>query len=149
MPEPKISRRCPTCGVSIRDEAFFCPQCGDKIDRPTPTVSGIHDTEEVIAAESQALTQKDVSTGTETTIVETREAARARPKAGRGSKFQRVTKKARNVEGDVIQRVQKIRNISNVVIDEASYDPSLRFVLVAAALFVVFLVIVLLNNVIN
>ena len=57
-----------------------------------------------------------------------------------------MTTKARDVEGDVKQRVQKFREISSVVIDEASYDPSLRFVLVAAALFVLFLVIVLLNR---
>src|SRR6266850_4464659 len=28
MSEPEIARRCPTCGASIRESAFFCPQCG-------------------------------------------------------------------------------------------------------------------------
>ena len=36
--------------------------------------------------------------------------------------------------------------MSNIVLDEASYDPSLRFVLVAAALFGVFLLILLLSK---
>ena len=36
-----------------------------------------------------------------------------------------------------------------VVLDEAGYDPSLRFVLVAAILFVLFLIIVLLNKLIS
>jgi hypothetical protein len=63
-----------------------------------------------------------------------------------GSKIQRATTLARDVEGDVIHRVQRVRQISSVVLDEAGYDPSLRFVLVAAVLFVLFLIIVLLNR---
>jgi hypothetical protein len=66
-----------------------------------------------------------------------------------GTRIQRATTKARDVEGNVVQRVQKFREISSVVIDEAGYDPSLRFVLVAAVLFVLFIVIVLLNKVIG
>jgi len=58
----------------------------------------------------------------------------------------RATGLARNVGGDVVQRGQKLREMSSVVLDEASYDPSLRFVLVAAVLFLLFLVMVLLNR---
>jgi hypothetical protein len=61
-------------------------------------------------------------------------------------KIQRATGVARHVGGDVVQRGQKLREMSSVVLDEAGYDPSLRFVLVAAVLFVLFLVIVLLNR---
>jgi predicted RNA-binding Zn-ribbon protein involved in translation (DUF1610 family) len=63
-----------------------------------------------------------------------------------GAKIQRATTFARDVEGDVMHRVQKVREISSVVLDEAGYDPSLRFVLVAAFLFILFLVVVLLNK---
>jgi len=63
-----------------------------------------------------------------------------------GAKIQRATTLARDVEGDVIHRVQKVREISNLVLDEAGDDPSLRFVLVAAVLFLLFLVIVVLNR---
>jgi hypothetical protein len=63
--------------------------------------------------------------------------------------IQRATTLARGVEGDVIHRVQKVREISSVVLDEAGYDPSLRFLLVACALFVVFLIIVVLNKIIT
>jgi len=66
-----------------------------------------------------------------------------------GTNIQRATNLARGVEDDVIHRARKVREISSVVLDEAGYDPSLRFVLVAAALFVVFLIIVLLNKVIT
>ena len=66
--------------------------------------------------------------------------------AGARDKVQRATGIAKHVGGDVVQRGHKLREISSVVLDEASYDPSLRFVLVAAALFLLFLIMVLLNR---
>lgn len=66
-----------------------------------------------------------------------------------GAKIQRATTIARDVRGDVVQRGQKVRHISSVVLDEAGYDPSLRFVLVAAVLFLLFVIIVLLNKFIS
>ena len=50
------------------------------------------------------------------------------------------------VGGDVKKGVGKVREISTVVFEEASYDPSARFVLVAAVLFVLFLVILFLSE---
>ena len=166
MTEPKIARRCPACHVTIRDQAFFCPQCGDKLDKPqSPTVEhsqkihdteDIHDTEEIVIDGSKTLTEADFRARSKETGARRKETKppgkdekpriRQRVPAEVGSKIQRVTTKARDVEDDVKQRVQKFREMSSVVIDEASYDPSLRFVLVAAALFVLFLVIVLLNK---
>jgi len=66
-----------------------------------------------------------------------------------GAKIQRATTLARDVGGDVVQRGQRVRDISSIVLDEAGDDPSLRFVLVAAVLFLLFLVIVLLNRLIS
>lgn len=66
--------------------------------------------------------------------------------AGARQRVQRATGVAKHVGGDVVQRGQKLREMSSVVIDEAGYDPSLRFVLVAAVLFFLFLIIVLLNR---
>lgn len=205
MPEPKISRRCPACGASIRDQAFFCPQCGGKLAPPTSTPkveesAHIHDTVEEVVDLNQTMTEADFRARTapqaeseptfteadfrarleqqgdsEQTMTEADFRARlvtpgapqpgspTEPKPsdgvarksvrqramGEGSKIQRVTSKARVVEDDVKQRVQKFRDISGVVIEEASYDPSLRFVLVALVLVVLFLVIALLNNLIG
>lgn len=59
----------------------------------------------------------------------------ARPRAARGA-----------LGEDVKKGFGKVREISTVVIDEASYDPSARFVLVAAVLFVLFLVILILSE---
>lgn len=68
---------------------------------------------------------------------------------GTRDKIHRATVAAREIEDDVLHKVEKIRKISTVVFDEAAYDPSVRFLLVAAALFALFLVIVVLNNLIS
>jgi hypothetical protein len=52
-------------------------------------------------------------------------------------------------EDGVLARVEKIRKVSSIVIDQAAYDPSLRFLLVAAVLFVVFLVLLIFSKVIG
>lgn len=52
-------------------------------------------------------------------------------------------------EDGVRGRVQKLRKVSSVVIDQAAYDPSLRFLLVAAVLFLLFLVLLILSKVIG
>lgn len=53
---------------------------------------------------------------------------------------------AREIGGEVKKGFGKVREISTVMLDEASYDPSARFVLVAAVLFVLFLVILILSE---
>jgi hypothetical protein len=49
----------------------------------------------------------------------------------------------------VLGKVEKFRKVSSVVIDQAAYDPSLRFLLVAAGLFLLFLVLLILSKVIG
>lgn len=79
----------------------------------------------------------------------------SQPAHRRGEKtrerLHRASEVARGVGRGVIEepakRVEKIRHASNVVIEEASYDPSLRFVLVALGLFVVFVVLLVLSKV--
>jgi hypothetical protein len=46
-------------------------------------------------------------------------------------------------------RVEKFVKVSSVMIDQAAYDPSLRFLLVAAAFFFLFLVLLILSKVIG
>jgi hypothetical protein len=53
------------------------------------------------------------------------------------------------VADNVRDRVEKIKHVSSVVIDQAGYDPSLRFILVAAVIFVLFLVLLILSKVIG
>lgn len=158
MPEPEISRRCPACGASIRDKAFFCPQCGRQLHEGNENeTAALHDTHDIVRdvtlteADFQAPQPKSPPVAV---APPTQPAQPAKPKKQQaqrargevGARIQRATDKARGVEENVAQRVQKFREISSVVIDEAGYDPSLRFVLVAAILFVLFVLIVILNR---
>lgn len=170
MPMPEIARRCPSCGASIRVQAAFCPQCGKKMegksqkDKPAT----IHDTEDIVVKDL-TLTEADfrgkqeaqakksepakVPAAAENTVADVSKAPRdvveAKSPGRVGARIQKATTRARDIEGTVVHRVQKFREVSSVVLDEASYDPSLRFVLVAGALFLLFLLIVLLNKLIG
>lgn len=52
------------------------------------------------------------------------------------------------IEGNV-KRVEKIHHVSSVMFEEAHYDPSLRFVLVALGLFLVFVLLLVLSKVMS
>lgn len=110
MSEPEIARRCTACGASVRQNAAFCPQCGNPI------------------AETSA------ATTTTPVIKETIVDAPAAP-----------TVQYEGVRG----RVENIRKVSSVLLDQAAYDPSLRFLLVAAAFFILFIVLVIASKVIG
>ena len=112
MSEPEIARRCTACGVSVRDRAMFCPQCGNPITQ-----------------------------GSTTTVAETQPLSAVQPPPP-------PTQKTATEEG-VLARVEKFRKVSSVMIDQAAYDPSLRFLLVAAGLFLLFLVLLILSKVIG
>lgn len=110
MSEPEIDRRCTACGVTVRQHAMFCPQCGNPIPQAAATT---------------------VTTATETIVDQPLPPRPVRHQDG--------------VKG----RVEKLRHVSSVVIDQAAYDPSLRFLLVAAAFFILFLVLLILSKVIG
>ncbi len=160
MNEPLIARRCPWCGVAIREQAFFCPQCGKDLTQLHPDLSATivesapretknRDTAELIEpATAKELPAKAASP--EASPAKTPKAPIGQQALGKmGAGIQKATHVARDVEGNVAHRVQKLRNASSVVIDEASYDASLRFVLIAAVLFILFLVMLFLSKVIT
>jgi hypothetical protein len=69
---------------------------------------------------------------------------------GTRTKRHRVRTAAREaVEENLLPRVEKLRQASNVVLDEAAYDPSLRFILIAVALFIIFLLILFASKVLG
>ncbi|HEV2836750.1 MAG TPA: zinc-ribbon domain-containing protein [Pyrinomonadaceae bacterium] len=116
MSDPEIARRCSHCGVSLRQRATYCPQCGEKIEDPAaapPPVTAPPAVTAVAPLQSQ-------------------------PQSG-----------IAGVADNVRDRVEKIRHVSSVMIDQAAYDPSLRFLLVAAVLFVLFLLLLILSKVIG
>jgi hypothetical protein len=160
MSDPLIARRCPWCGIAIREQAFFCPQCGKDLTQlhadfnativeSAPPQSTQRDTDELIApAAAEEPAAKPVPAVP--VVAKSRKPAIGQQALGKmGAGIQKATHVARDVEGNVAHRVQKLRDASSVVIDEASYDASLRFVLVAVVLFILFLVILFLSKVIT
>ena len=106
MSEPEIFRRCPSCGASIRERAFFCPQCGLSVPGDQPAV----ETADPPAA-TAAVTQK------------------------------------LNANGGKVRKNK--HSTTSIMLNEVAYDPSLRFVLVAALLFLLFLIIVIASKIIT
>ena len=103
---------------------MFCPQCGNEIGDQTTSTSEVAPTQPLSAVTPLPPTQP-LSAVTPAPNV--------------------ATEKEDSVRG----RVKKIRKVSSVMIDQAAYDPSLRFLLVAAALFVLFLVLLILSKVLG
>jgi len=120
MSEPEIARRCVYCGVSLRERAMFCPQCGKLIPEHESTDTNIS------AAADTMIDNAPPSTPTAAPV------AVHRP-----------------TDHSVKARVEHIRKVSSVMIDQAAYDPSLRFLLVAAAFFILFLVLLIASKVIG
>jgi hypothetical protein len=137
MSEPEIARRCSHCGVTLRQRAMFCPQCGQKIDD-----YDLRDTQllEPRLADTQIIERQ----AGETQLLES-PARDVQPTEDPSLTMPALTGVSHNVR----DRVEKIKHVSHVVIDQAAYDPSLRFILVAAVIFVVFLLVVILSKVIG
>lgn len=125
MSEPEIARRCHHCGVSLRQTALYCPQCGEQLG-----------SEQITDNKTSVANISDPSASN------TRENPPPMPSP---SHHAGLTGVADNVR----ERVEKIRHVSSVMIDQAAYDPSLRFILVAAVIFVLFLVLLIISKVIG
>lgn len=140
-------------------DALFCPECGKALKDTSPAAA-----EPIKPLEHTTTAGPEPETATvfppsqveraqiETTHVEP--AASSHPQ-GIAEKTRETLHRAsavasaaaRGVIEEPVKRVEKIRHASTHVIEEASYDPSLRFVLVAAGLFVVFVILLVLSKV--
>jgi len=191
--QPEISHRCESCGASIREQAMFCPECGQALTQSSANTKPPRDEETAkpAVADNEAevnramlleranaatnifsaadkpsaiapLETPNVSTAnqpaaavepakTEAGNQAINSSAAAVPKHGTYEKardsLHRASSATRGALADNVKRVEKIRHVSSAMFEEASYDPSLRFVLVALGLFVVFLVLLLLSKV--
>lgn len=141
MSEPEIARRCAACGVSVRKSAAFCPQCGNPIvryqstdDVPTAATQALHT---VPTADDESPSQVSQTAPTQVIHPSPSPTPTSAPAGLHG------------VAENVRERVEKIRHVSHVVIDQAAYDPSLRFLLVAAVLFLLFIVLVIFSKVLG
>ena len=139
MSEPEIARRCSACGISVRQNAMFCPQCGNPIVKQQTTTEVSH------TASTQALRSV-------TTADDAPPPPPTAPPAPTPAVHPPPTQNPSALTGvadNVRDRVEKILHVSSVVIDQAAYDPSLRFLLVAAVLFILFVILVILSKVIG
>ena len=123
MSEPEIARRCSSCGASVRQRAMFCPQCGHQIQQP-----------------------QTLETDASDTIIEP---ATPAPETAQTQALHTVPIVHKPADHSVRSRVKQIRKVSSVMIDQAAYDPSLRFLLVAAGLFILTIVLLILSKVIG
>ena len=154
MRDPEIDRRCAACGASVRPIAAFCPQCGQRIPkhsdstdrRMTPDLS---ETQPLRAVPDigETLPLRSLQDLTETQPLTAPPPALVNP-----AQVETNLKPARPVvhrapEPESKGPVGKLRKASTVVLDQAAYDPSLRFLLVAAALFLLFLVLLIMSKV--
>jgi hypothetical protein len=146
MSDPEIDRRCNVCGASVRPRAGFCPQCGQPIsslEKAADTQFDHGETKAIVNTnETVPLTRERLPDLSETQPLVAVPAAVAPPKTPE-------PKGPRANDGRARGRVDKLRKASSVVIDQAAYDPSLRFVLVAAGLFLLSLFLLLLSKVLG
>jgi hypothetical protein len=142
MSEPEIARRCTACGMTVRQRAMFCPQCGNPIT--SQPAAPAHDTV-IDTAPTEAL-RPDLGATQPLSAV-----APTPPEIAPTQALDSVPHlPARHANEDGVRaRVEKLRKVSSVVIDQAAYDPSLRFLLVAAAFFLLFIVLLILSKVIG
>ena len=153
---PEISHRCPACGASTRDfgeGVLFCPECGkplagvDKSDggELQPPAAD----ESVVAASASPSSEHpptEASAKVEKAPGHDRE-ERATARERTRETLQRASQRTRGAIEDNVKRVEKIHHVSSVVLEEAGYDPSLRFVLVALGLFLLFVILLVLSKV--
>src|ERR1041384_2874272 len=164
---PEILHRCESCGAIIREAAMFCPECGkplavakqeepdlsDKasaeppIDRTASTsestpASGVENhaanSDQVVAVHSAKGNNQPAKAATPE-----RHGARERTR----ETLHRASTAARGAIERPVKQVEKIHHVSSVMLEEAHYDPSMRFVLVALGLFILFVILLVLSKV--
>jgi len=150
--DPEIDRRCTSCGASVRSHALFCPQCGQPIPHVDPSTNVVDSGQTVQIprdphwdpAETRPLMSISDFSETKPLVPAPTpvppEAPNAQPINPQPASVARET---------MLGRVEKIRKVSSVVIDQAAYDPSIRFILVAAALFLLFLFLLIVSKVLG
>jgi zinc ribbon protein len=142
MSEPEIARRCVACGVSVREHAMFCPQCGNPIPQHKSAATNVSAAADTMIDDAPAETRADLAMTQPLTAV-------APPQPAESIAAPAPVAVHRPADHSVRSRVEHIRKVSSVMIDQAAYDPSLRFLLVAAAFFILFIVLLIASKVIG
>jgi hypothetical protein len=164
--QPEISLRCSSCGAAVREPAMFCPECGKPLatdSTRSETPAEISKAEFAPPADSASIAAEKGQTAGASVEIASAEAdpetavrksdqpddsgsphgARERTR----ERLHRASNAARGALEDNVKRVEKIHHVSTAMFGEAHYDPSLRFVLVALGLFIVFIILLVLSKV--
>lgn len=158
--QPEISHRCSSCGAAVREPAMFCPECGKPLateaigSEPPAEIPGelappagfaaITDREaQAPAASVEAVGGAAEPAANKTGQPDGPHGVRERTREG----LHRASTAARGALEDNVKRVEKMHHVSTAMLEEAHYDPSLRFVLVALGLFIVFIILLVLSKV--
>lgn len=120
---------------------MFCPECGKPLAPAQP--------EQPTAAEAKSAGQEGAPTNL--AAAQSPEAAPVHERHGAVEKTRETLHRASTAARGAIERpvkqVEKIHHVSSVMLEEAHYDPSLRFVLVALGLFILFVILLVLSKV--
>ena len=120
---------------------MFCPECGKALSKPS------REAEPQIVADAPASEIANPTADHAAAKSQTEPMAKAGTYEKARVGFHRASTATREALADNVKRVEKIRHVSSAMIEEATYDPSLRFVLVALVVFVVFVLLLLLSKV--
>jgi hypothetical protein len=120
---------------------MFCPQCGNPISQHRETATNISVADTMID-NAPAETRADLAMTQPLTAV-------APPSPAESVATQTHPVVPKPTDHSVRGRVEHIRKVSSVMIDQVAYDPSLRFLLVAAAFFILFIVLLIASKVIG
>jgi hypothetical protein len=173
--QPEISHRCASCGAALREPAMFCPECGkplaiapesatESAPQPGAETPAVKTTSSVATEEARISTTPMVETAAASVDVgpdHKTDHSQKDPDSEPGSKpgarerardrlhraGSAASSVARHALDDNVKRVEKIHHVSTAIYEEAAYDPSLRFVLVALGLFIVFVILLVLSKV--
>jgi predicted nucleic acid-binding Zn-ribbon protein len=166
--QPEILHRCESCGATIRDAAMFCPECGKPLAVTKQNKAEVNDKASAepstdaaasIAAQSppSSVVADSAADPDETVAASPAEAdnepakVTTSPRHGARERTRETLHRASTAARGAIERpvkqVEKIHHVSTVMLEEAHYDPSLRFVLVALGLFVLFVILLVLSKV--
>lgn len=150
MTKPEIFRRCPYCDVSIRARASFCPQCGKALEDPEKTAIAVeeprtHISDPAISHQKTIADRGEQRSEQPTLILDERARNKAAGVRSLDSKL-RAQAPLTSDGSHAHNKMEKVEAVSSEVFPDSSYDPSLRFLLVAAVLFILFLIILFLSK---
>jgi predicted nucleic acid-binding Zn-ribbon protein len=164
---PEILHRCESCGATIREAAMFCPECGKPLagtKQEEPDVnekpSAVPSTDVAASTAEQSMSSSSVqdypadadqvdavAAKADSEPIKTATAERHGARERTRETLHRASTVARGAIERPVKQVEKIHHVSTVMLEEAHYDPSLRFVLVALGLFFLFVILLVLSKV--